>query len=247
MQVDTALMQMFAAEVETHMAALNDGVLALEQNPDQSEQFEALMRAAHSIKGAAKLVGLEAAVEIAHVIEDCFVAARTGRLVMTSGLVDVLLEGVDLLGRAAQFDMPPELRVTKSQVSATVNRISQATSEAPVARTAELQLAKAATPDVRSTEPRCQEFSPPRALDANWVNENQREMAALLKQGRTVALDLANLTQIDPLGLALLGHVARSAHPRECPLLLRNVPVQFMPLLQAAGLQRLCSASEQKV
>ena len=87
---------MFAAEVETHMAALNDGLLALEQNPNESGRSEALMRAAHSIKGAARLVGLQAAVDVAHVIEDAFVAAREGRLALTSSLVDVLLAGVDL-------------------------------------------------------------------------------------------------------------------------------------------------------
>ena len=246
MQADPALLQMFAAEVETHMAALNDGVLALEQNPDQSERFEALMRAAHSIKGAAKLVGLEAAVEIAHVIEDCFVAAQTGRLAMTSSLVDVLLEGVDLLGRAAQFNTPPELQVTKSQVTATVNRILQATSGTPVERSPDSAFTKVPTAGVQPAVLCRSEFSAPKALDATWASDSHREMATLLRQARTVTIDLANVTEIDPLGLALLAQVARSAHPQQCPLLLRNVPVQFVLLLQAVGLQRLGSASEKK-
>ena len=32
------------------------------------------MRAAHSLKGAARIVGLDAAVRVAHAMEDCFVA-----------------------------------------------------------------------------------------------------------------------------------------------------------------------------
>ena len=36
------------------------------------------MRAAHSLKGAARIVGLDAGVGVAHAMEDCFVAAQTG-------------------------------------------------------------------------------------------------------------------------------------------------------------------------
>ena len=36
------------------------------------------------IKGAARIVGIEAAVALSHIIEDCFVAARDGRIEMTS-------------------------------------------------------------------------------------------------------------------------------------------------------------------
>ena len=87
---DPALWEMFRSEVDTHMAVLCDGLLALEKDPRQSGQFDALMRAAHSIKGAAKIVGIPAAVQVAHALEDCFVAAHEGRLSMSSGLVDVL-------------------------------------------------------------------------------------------------------------------------------------------------------------
>ena len=38
------------------------------------------MRAAHSLKGAARMVGLDVGVRVAHAIEDCFVAAQEGRL-----------------------------------------------------------------------------------------------------------------------------------------------------------------------
>ena len=37
------------------------------------------MRAAHSLKGAARIVGLDAAVRVAHAMEDCLVAAQKGR------------------------------------------------------------------------------------------------------------------------------------------------------------------------
>ena len=46
-------------------------LLALEQQPQAAEHLEACMRAGHSLKGAARIVGLETAVKVAHVMEDC--------------------------------------------------------------------------------------------------------------------------------------------------------------------------------
>ena len=94
---DPALIDLFQAEVETHVAVLSDGLLALENNPGGTEPLEALMRAAHSIKGGARIVGLDAAVRVAHVMEDCFVAAQKGEVFLGSEQIDVLLQIVDIL------------------------------------------------------------------------------------------------------------------------------------------------------
>ena len=94
---DPAMLDLFQAEVETHVAVLNDGLLALENNPHGTEQLEALMRAAHSIKGGARIVGLDAAVRVAHVMEDCFVAAQKGEVLLGSEQIDILLQIVDVL------------------------------------------------------------------------------------------------------------------------------------------------------
>ncbi|MCU0873473.1 MAG: chemotaxis protein CheW [Pirellulaceae bacterium] len=96
---DPALLELFRAELETHLATLSAGVLSLEQAPEDPKQLESLMRAAHSIKGAAKIVGFDAAVQVSHHLEDCFVAAQRGQISLGSDSVDVLLRGVDALGR----------------------------------------------------------------------------------------------------------------------------------------------------
>jgi two-component system sensor histidine kinase and response regulator WspE len=94
---DPAMLDLFQAEVETHVAVLNDGLLALENNPGATDQLEALMRAAHSIKGGARIVGLDAAVKVAHAMEDCFVAAQKGVVSLGSEQIDILLRIVDIL------------------------------------------------------------------------------------------------------------------------------------------------------
>ena len=94
--IDDSLLDLFREEVRTNGQILADGLVALEQGGNP-QQLEAMMRAAHSIKGAARVVGVQPAVEASHAMEDCFVRAQKGELALTSQRVDVLLAGVDLL------------------------------------------------------------------------------------------------------------------------------------------------------
>ncbi len=94
-----SMLELFRAEAETQTGILNGGLLELERGPGSPQAFDVLMRAAHSLKGAARIVNLQAAVRVAHAFEDCFVAAQRGRLVLRQVHLDVLFQGVDLLSR----------------------------------------------------------------------------------------------------------------------------------------------------
>ena len=98
---DASLLELFTLEAEAQTQVLSAGLMALERNPTQADQLEACMRAAHSLKGAARIVGLDAGVSVAHVMEDCLVAAQEGRLRLRGEHIDALLQGTDLLLRIA--------------------------------------------------------------------------------------------------------------------------------------------------
>ncbi|NUU02920.1 hybrid sensor histidine kinase/response regulator [Herbaspirillum robiniae] len=100
-----SMLDLFRFEAESQIQLLNTSLLELENNPTQAEHLEACMRAGHSLKGAARIVGLDSAVKIAHVLEDCFVLAQQGKLALEKKHIDVLLRGADLLGRIAS---PPD-------------------------------------------------------------------------------------------------------------------------------------------
>ena len=89
------MLELFRLEVDNQATILNDGLLALEQDAQPEKQLEALMRAAHSIKGAARMVDIDTAVKLAHAMEDCFVAAQQGDLHLQPQQIDLLLKGVD--------------------------------------------------------------------------------------------------------------------------------------------------------
>ncbi|MGP0068274.1 MAG: response regulator [Isosphaeraceae bacterium] len=98
-----SLLELFRMEAESYTATLSTGLVALEGTSASPEVIEPLMRAAHSLKGAARIVGLDAAGRVAHAMEDCFVAAQKGKLVLQPAHIDVLLRGVDLLVQVSQL------------------------------------------------------------------------------------------------------------------------------------------------
>ncbi len=99
-----SLMDLFRSEADGQVATLTEGLITLESSPNSAQAIEPLMRAAHSLKGAARIVGLEPAVRIAHSLEDAFVAAQRGEFVIGGPRVDVMLRAVDLLARIAQLE-----------------------------------------------------------------------------------------------------------------------------------------------
>ncbi len=96
-----SMFDLYKAEAEQHGRALSDGLVALENATDPS-LVEPLMRAAHSIKGAARIVGFEQVVTLAHAMEDCLVRLQRAQEPIVPARVDQLLKGTDLLVQSAQ-------------------------------------------------------------------------------------------------------------------------------------------------
>lgn len=99
-----SMTELFRLEAQDQARVLTDGLLRLERGEADAATLEALMRAAHSIKGAAAIVGLDAAVRLAHALEDVFVAAQHGRLRLGGADVDTLLGAVDLMQKLSVED-----------------------------------------------------------------------------------------------------------------------------------------------
>jgi two-component system sensor histidine kinase and response regulator WspE len=78
-------------------------LLLLEQSPDDAQILAALMRAAHSLKGAARLVQLETLVQFCHLIEDFFVAVQKGRITIDERHIDLIFRAEDLLAAIARL------------------------------------------------------------------------------------------------------------------------------------------------
>jgi len=137
-----SMWDLFRGEVESQMRVFTEGLLALERGGSPKEHLAATMRAAHSIKGAARIVHLDVAVNLAHVMEDCLVAAQEGTLKLDPAGVDVLLSAGDLLARVATIEesaVPAwveEQSSTVDRLLIQLNDVRAGKSVAPVDRTA---------------------------------------------------------------------------------------------------------------
>ena len=93
-----ALMATFLQETEDDLTALEAGLLALEESPDDAELRLELLRRAHTLKGNASIVGMQALAGFAHGYE-----SRLENLgVVDAALVAELLAGVDTLRRLVE-------------------------------------------------------------------------------------------------------------------------------------------------
>ena len=99
-----SMLELFRLEADTQTAVLSAAVLAIEEVEHSPTAIESMMRAAHSLKGAARIIGLDSAVRVAHAMEEVFVAAGKGLFKVGPEHADVLLAGTDFLGSIARAD-----------------------------------------------------------------------------------------------------------------------------------------------
>jgi two-component system, chemotaxis family, sensor kinase CheA len=69
---------MFAEEAEGRLATLSELLLELERNGDDRELLSSVFREAHTLKGAAAVVGLADVLRVAHAMEEVLEVLRTG-------------------------------------------------------------------------------------------------------------------------------------------------------------------------
>lgn len=86
-------------EAKGHLERIASGLLALEAAPDDHATIDAIFREAHTMKGAAGMVGMMRVSRLAHRLEDLLVELRSGTRRSTPELTDAMLLVVDGLGR----------------------------------------------------------------------------------------------------------------------------------------------------
>lgn len=95
--LDPAMLGLFFVDLEIQTKQLAEGLLALEANPHDGEALAGLKRAAHSIKGAARVLDLGDLVDLARAIEATLFSMAEDPSIIAPESIDLILAGVDLL------------------------------------------------------------------------------------------------------------------------------------------------------
>lgn len=92
-------MSMFLEESLDNLQTLNESLLDLEQNPEDTDKVNEIFRVAHTIKGMAATMGFTDLAELTHKMEDVLAEFRAGELKVTQDVVTVLFDCLDTLER----------------------------------------------------------------------------------------------------------------------------------------------------
>ncbi|NOS78050.1 MAG: chemotaxis protein CheA [Nitrospira sp.] len=101
----------FFEESSEHLTTIEDGLLQLEQRPDDLDLLNRIFRAAHSIKGNSGMFGFTAVGQFTHKMETLLDQLRNGKFFVTPEITDILLRSTDqlkILIEAARGGAAPE-------------------------------------------------------------------------------------------------------------------------------------------
>ncbi|OJW79668.1 chemotaxis protein CheA [Thiobacillus sp. 65-1402] len=142
----------FFAESRSLLQDMEEALLRLETAPDDAEAVNAVFRAAHTIKGAAGLFGLDAIVAFTHKAENVLEQVRNNALPLTEELIGLFLACRDHIERlvdlaAAQDEADDEVSAQGEALSA---RLSLCMDDTAVALPAEAASPVLGTGDERT-------------------------------------------------------------------------------------------------
>lgn len=95
---DNSLYQnLFYEETDKYLRELNDGVLQLEDHPDDIEILNSIFRSAHTLKGMAATMGLNTMTKLTHQMENVFELLKKQELEVTHELITLIFDCLDTL------------------------------------------------------------------------------------------------------------------------------------------------------
>jgi two-component system chemotaxis sensor kinase CheA len=114
--VNDRFLSMFFEEARELIQALEAGLMDLEARQGDREHVDRTFRAAHTLKGAAGMVGLQPIAQFTHKVEAVLDGIRAGRLAVTAPAITVLLQAKDHLGAALDDAVAGRTRETPAEL-----------------------------------------------------------------------------------------------------------------------------------
>jgi len=91
------IMEDFLVEAFELIEQMDQDLVELESNPEDLELLNGIFRVAHTVKGSSSFLNFDILTELTHHMEDVLNKARKDELKITSDIMDVILESVDMM------------------------------------------------------------------------------------------------------------------------------------------------------
>lgn len=91
------LLGVFFEEAQNLVDTLEENIMSLEDDPNNSDTIDEIFRAAHTLKGSSASLDMMELSDFTHIVEDVFDAIRDDRVNINNDLVDLLLNSLDVI------------------------------------------------------------------------------------------------------------------------------------------------------
>jgi two-component system chemotaxis sensor kinase CheA len=88
-------LEVFIEESKEHLQAVNDHLLVLEKNPNDTSIVNEIFRSAHTLKGMSATMGYEDLASLTHQMENVLDGIRNNKVIVTAELLDVVFQSVE--------------------------------------------------------------------------------------------------------------------------------------------------------
>jgi len=214
--IDKAILVGFVEEVRSYLPAITEGIKSLHKNPHQPEVMRETHRYAHTIKGAASMVGLAGLSHIAYYIEETLDEIATGQLVMNDETAALLGKTVTQIEGYLEGVLTGTLRERPllAEVTRAYRRLRGLPEEEDEAAVEEV-LAEVASAPALAAEEEKRPIPPPRVEVVHYEEISPELIEAFSLEAedhlRNISTLLASLDK-QPEHKGLLQDIRRSVH-----------------------------------
>ncbi len=195
-----AIKATYFQECDELLAAMEEGLLAMDAGENDSDTINAVFRAVHSIKGGAGAFGFEPMVAFAHVFENAMDAMRSGKLDPDPEVVKLMLRASDVLADHV-LAAKGEGKVDEARGHAMADELAALTAAEPAPGAATGAVAGDEGGDEWGFKPLSFDAAAPAAED-HW-RLLMRPSAAMYAKGHDALLFLRELGRLGPIQTTL--------------------------------------------
>ena len=164
--LDVEVLSYFAPEADEYLQTMESLLHRLRQDSKDGETIHTLYRTAHTLKGSAHTIGFQVIGDVAQPVEDCMIAVREGRIALSSDVLGVIGQAVEVIrllmrrddGKVAQLQHDvPEVTQALAQILNGEQMTVSAQAAAPIAPVVQVATAvmdrpeESAGPEVESS------------------------------------------------------------------------------------------------
>lgn len=123
------ILNIFRSETEEIIQKMNNNLLQLENAPDNKDLLIYLFRDAHSLKGAARMIGFNNIQRLAHKAEDVLGLAKENKIVITKKIAEALYKSIDLISDLIQESVKLKKECYRDDIQSQINIIDELISQ----------------------------------------------------------------------------------------------------------------------